>query len=341
VAVAGSELASSLRGPVSVVVAPAEPAVIDNSPGGVGTISSAPQNVAVVSLNVQGVTAPIEVTAVDVIAGEEVTAGEPLLQLNPAPFEQNQQQILATLAQAQQALSSATAEASKGGTALASGQAYLSVQIPILQGQVNVDQQLAQIAEGNSTSLTAPISGSVSYVRVAPGQVVNIGSSLIQIIDPSRVDVSAGMQLSDLQSLSPGDPATVTPTQLPGVKLHGKVVAVSASAANGGLEGTVVISASNLADHPIPIGTQAFVNVAAPVRAAVTVPSVAVLNAELSPTVAVLRDHRVYFRTVQIGASDTRRTQILAGLKPGDSVAISNLQGLTDGDQVRTSSGSP
>jgi RND family efflux transporter MFP subunit len=335
-------VATGLGGPTAVVVATAGPAVVNSTPGGVGALSASPQHVAVVSLNVQGVTAPIEVTAVDVLAGEQVTAGTPLLQLNPQPFEQNLLQVEASLQQAQATLASAEAEAKSGPGSAGSGSAYLAVQVPLYQGEVNIDQQLVQIAEGNTTSLDAPIAGNISYVRVAAGQIITPGTSLVQIIDPTVVDVSTGMQLSSLQSISPGDPATVTPTELPGVHLHGKVLAVSASAANGGLEGTVVVSVTNQAGHPVPIGTQAFVTVTAPVDAAVAVPSVAVQNIELNPAVAVIGSHnRVTFQSVTVGASDTQHTQILSGLHPGERIAISNLQMLSNGDQVKASSGSP
>jgi RND family efflux transporter MFP subunit len=331
---AASAIGSALAGPTAVNVATAGPAVIHSNPGGVGSISASPQHVSVIGLNVVGITAPVEVTSVDVVAGQQVVAGAPILQLNPAPFEQNVGQVGATLFQAQQTLASAQAAASSQSSG--SGQAYLSVQVPTLAGEVAVDQQLYQIALGNSTSLTAPIAGNISYVRVSPGQIINPGTSMVQIVDPSTVDVSTGMQLSSLQSVSVGDTATVTPTELPGVHLQGTVIAVSASSANGGLEGTVVISATNGGNHPVPIGTQVFVNISAPVTSTVSVPTVAVLNPELNPTVGVVKNGRITFRAVQVGASDTSRTQILSGLKSGETVALSNLQVLTNGDQVKT-----
>ncbi len=333
VAVAAS-VAAAIGGPTSVVVSTARPAVVHSSPGGVGSLSASPQHVSVVSLNVTGVTAPIEVTGVDVLAGQQVTKGTPLLQLNPVPFQQNILQVQASLTQAQQTLASASASA-KGSSGSAG--AYLAVQVPTLQGQVAIDQQLLSIAQGNTTSLTAPMTGSVSYIRVAAGQVAQPGASLVQIIDPTTVDVSTGMQLTDLQSVAVGDSATVTPTELPGVHLQGKVLAVSASAANGGLEGTIVVAAANRPNNPIPIGTQAFVTVSAPVLAAVTVPSVAIQNAELNPAVAVVKNGHVTFQPVQLGASDSNRTQILSGLRAGQVVAVSNLQNLNDGDQVKAS----
>jgi RND family efflux transporter MFP subunit len=337
VAVAGaSTLLKTLKGPASVVVTTAGPARINSQPGGVGSIAAAPQNIATVSLNVQGITAPIAVTAVDVLAGQQVAAGTPLLQLATQPFEQNEQYISNTLHEAESALSAAQTADAGGGAATTSG--YLAVQIPTLAGQVAIDQQLLQIATGNSDSLTAPVAGYVNSVKVTPGQIVNPGDPLMQIVNPSQVIVSSGMQLSDMTSISPGDSATITPSQLAGVHLHGTVEAVSAVAADGGLEGTIVVTAANPGSHPVPIGTQAFINVSAPLHAAVSVPSIAILNVEVAPVVAVIsHGDRIHFQPVVVGASDGTRTQILSGLKAGEQIGISNLQVLDNGDKVKPS----
>jgi RND family efflux transporter MFP subunit len=335
-AVAAPKLAARLGGPTSVVVSTAAPAVINNQPGGVGSISAAPQDIATVSLNVQGITAPIQVTAVDVLANQLVTAGAPLLQLNPTAFEQNLLQVKTTLEESEQTLASARAAAV---SATASSGGYLAVQIPTLAGQVALNQQLFEIAEGNSTTITSPISGYVSQVRVGPGQVVSPGNTLVQVVNPTQIVVNAGMQLSDLPSITVGDAVTITPSQLPGVHLHGTVAAISAAATGDGLEGTVVVTAPNLSTHPVPIGTQSIVNIAAPLKAAVSVPTLAVLNVQIAPVVGVIRHDRIHFQPVRIGASDGTRTQILSGLAPGDRVAVSNMQYLTDGDKVRPASG--
>ena len=326
-----------LRGPANVVVATAAPAVIDSAPGGVGSISAAPQDVATVSLDIQGVTAPIEVTAVDVLANQQVAAGAPLLQLNPLPFEQDIDQVQLTLDQAEQTLKSAQAAAA-GGSVTSGAGGYLAVQVPTLAGQVSLDQQLLSIARGNSTAITSPLAGYVSQVKVATGEIVSPGATLVQVVNPSEVIVDAGMQLSDLQTIAVGDPATITPSQLPDVHLHGTVEAVSAAATGDGLEGTVVVEAPN-ETNPVPIGTQSIVNVTAPVHAAVSVPTLAVLNVEIAPVVGVIARGRIHFEPVQIGASDGIRTQIMAGLHAGQRVAVSNMQELSDGDRVRPAPG--
>jgi membrane fusion protein, multidrug efflux system len=326
-----------LEGPANVVVATAAPAVIDNQPGGVGTIAAAPQDIATVALDVQGISTPIEITAVDVIANQYVAAGAPLLQLNPLPLEQNLQQIKLTLEQAQATL--ASAKASAANPANGSDNAYLAVQVPTSEGQVALDQQLLQIAQGNSTSITAPIAGYISEVRVVSGQVVSYGTTMVQVVNPTQVVVDAGMQLSDLPTVSVGDSATITPSQLPGVHLQGTVVAISAEASGDGLEGTVVVAAPNIAVHPVPLGSQSIVNISAPLHAAVSVPTLAVLNVEIAPVVGVVQNDRIHFQPVQIGASDGNRTQILSGLRAGEVVAVTNMQELTNGDKVSASSG--
>jgi hypothetical protein len=162
---------------------------------------------------------------------------------------------------------------------------------------------------------------------------------MVQVVNPTQVVVDAGMQLSDLPSVSVGDSATITPSQLPGVHLRGTVVAISAEASGDGLEGTVVVAAPNTPVHPVPLGSQSIVNISAPLHAAVSVPTLAVLNVEIAPVVGVVQNDRIHFQSVQIGASDGNRTQILSGLRAGEVVAVTNMQQLTNGDKVSPSSG--
>jgi hypothetical protein len=77
-----------------------------------------------------------------------------------------------------------------------------------------------------------------------------------------------------------------------------------------------------------------FVNIAAPQRAHVAVPEVAVLNTQLNPVVLVVRNGRVYPVAVTVGASDPTRTAIVSGISDGTEVAVSNTQELRNGERV-------
>ena len=313
----------------SVVVTTARPATINAQPGGVGTTAPAQNLSFAVGLNIIGLTAPVTVTEVNVINGSTVTKGQVLLSLDPTTLEQNIASVQVQLTSAQDALASAELSAGSGRNP---NSLY---PIPALQGQVAIDQQLLAIAQGNSSTIEAPISGSVTNLTVQPGQVVRPGTTMLQIVDTARINVTAGLQLSDMQAVRVGQPADIVPTGLVGVHLPGTVVAINPSATGGGLQGSVVIETNNDPTNPLPIGTQVFVRITATRHAAVSVPTVAVQNLDLAPAVYVVSDGHVHVRPVTVGAVDSNRVQILSGLSAGEVVAESNTQLLTNGEQVK------
>jgi len=312
----------------SVVVATAGPATINAKPGGVGTTAPAQNLSFAVGLNIDGLTAPVTVTGVNVINGSNVQKGQTLLAIDPAPLEQNVAKVKYELTSAQLALA---AEELSAGSGHSPGSLY---PIPVLQGEVAIDQQLLAVAEGNSSTIEAPISGSVTNLNVQPGQVVRPGATLLQIVNTSQIDVTAGLQLSDMQAVAVGQPADVVPTGLVGVHLPGTVVAINSSATGGGLQGSVVIATNNVPSNPLPIGTQVFVRITATRHAAVSVPTIAVQNLDLAPAVFVVSHGHVHVTPVEVGAVDSNRAQILSGLSAGEVVAESNTQLLTNGEQV-------
>lgn len=324
---------SVLAGSPKVIVTTARPSTITNQPGGVGSLTEAPNNSFTVSLNLAGVQDAIfSVTQVDVVNGADVSAGTPLLQIDPTLLAQHAAQFQSQLASAQQSL--ATAEQTPPSkTAL--GTATQAQQTAALSQQVTFAQDLVAIAQGRTSILTAPTNGYVTGLDVQPGEVVSAGQPILQIVNPSLLDVSANLLLSDIQTVAPGDSAVVVPTGIPGVQLHGTVVAVSSVSSSGGLQGSVVIQCQNAPTDPVPVGAQVFVHIKAVKSADVTVPAVAVMNSDLAPAVFVLRHGRAYFQNVTVGATDAQRDEILTGLRRGEVVIESNMQSLTDGERVR------
>ncbi|MGA3219098.1 MAG: efflux RND transporter periplasmic adaptor subunit [Acidimicrobiales bacterium] len=337
VLVGGAAVARKVLGSVpKVVVAVAGPASIDSQPGGVGSVGTLPQNIFSVSLDAVGVSAPITVTRVFVVPGTPVRVGSPLVALSPTPFRDNVEQLVLTLQQAESTLAADESANAPGHVAPGSyANAYLATNIPELKGQVVLDRQLLGIARGNSTSITSPVAGEVSSVDVVPGDNVGPGWLLLKIVNTSSLQVTANIELSDLPAVQVGDAATVSPSEVPGVTLYGKVVAIEPNATGGGLEGEVLVDVPNSTTGPVPLGTQVFVNISAPQRVPVAVPEVAVLNTQLNPIVLVVRHGRVYPVAVTVGASDSTWTALVSGISDGTEVAVSNTQELRAGEKVR------
>jgi len=334
IAVAGVSARSIMERPTKVVAFVAGPATIESEPGGVGTVVAAPNRAVTIGFNLVGLNAPVTVTSVDVLEGSVVRIGQPLLSLDPAVLRENEQQISLTLAGDESSLYAAQhAAASASG----SGSAYLAVQIPALQAQVGLERQFLAIAKGEASAITSPITGTVTSLSVQAGQVVKAGDALMEVVDTSVIDVAAGIQLTDLPTIRPGDRVELAPSAMPGVQFTGRVLTVSPSATDGGLEGTVLVQASNPPADPVPLRTQVFVHVLAPQRAGVAVPPLAVSNLDLAPAVFLIKHGVIRVVPVTVGAADSSFVQILSGLHPGDEVAISNMQRLTEGSRVRIS----
>src|ERR1700682_6168555 len=77
------------------------------------------------------------------------------------------------------------------------------------------------------TKIAAPFAGVVGERQVQPGDYVNIGSSLINVVPLPNVYVIANYKESQLTRAQPGQPADVTIDSFPDQTLHGRVARIS------------------------------------------------------------------------------------------------------------------
>jgi cobalt-zinc-cadmium efflux system membrane fusion protein len=171
--------------------------------------------------------------------------------------------------------------------------------------------------------LLAPIGGEVVERDVAPGQLLQAGTTQAFIIsDMSSVWVLANIYQDDMADVRVGDEVTVQTDSYPD-KFHGKISFISPALDPN----TRTLQARIVVDNP---GEKLKNNmyVTALVNAGVNQKAIAV------PDASVLRDDEnqpfVYLatgsnqfsrRSVDIGQSEAGKTQILKGLSPGDRVA--------------------
>ena len=84
----------------------------------------------------------------------------------------------------------------------------------------------AQIQLGYSV-ITAPAEGMVARRRVEPGELVQVGQSLMSIVPLKDLWVTANLKETQLERVRPGDPVEFTVDAYPGVTFHGKVESVA------------------------------------------------------------------------------------------------------------------
>jgi multidrug efflux pump subunit AcrA (membrane-fusion protein) len=274
---------------------------------------------------------------------QQVASAQSTLSAAPLKAQQSNDQAQALVNSAQAALQNAQAAlaAVKQGTT--------AQQIQIDQSQVQVDQVNVDNAQRavNQAALTAPVDGVVSQVSIAVGQTVSGSGSAssssgggagasttsssspststhaVSILTPGAYAVTGAISDAQVGQIAIGQPARITPAGSTEA-LAGKVTQIAAVATvTSGVATfpvTVTIDGSNPSLHA---GTSAsiaiIVNQASQV---LTVPTSALRGGS---SVQVLVKGQAQTRPVQVGASDPLRTQILAGLNPGDQVITATV----------------
>src|SRR3981189_1098958 len=170
------------------------------------------------------------------IAQAEATQVSAAAQEVEARQEQERQQSLTqTEAGTRQKLEQATAGYARAQADVRASRALVAAQrhqLEVLSGtklQRAADLQGAKAALAAArlrlgyTKIVAPFDGVVGERQVQPGDYVNIGSSLINVVPLPNVYVIANYKETQLTRVKPGQPVDVTVDSFPSERLHGRV----------------------------------------------------------------------------------------------------------------------
>jgi multidrug efflux pump subunit AcrA (membrane-fusion protein) len=238
-----------------------------------------------------------------------------------AKAQQSNDQAAAQLASMQQQYSAAKSSL----TSLQTSTTPQTIQMDNAQitiDQVNVDTLQRQV---DGATLTSPIAGIVSQVNVKAGQSVSSGAatSAFVVFAPGSYQVTGTVSDSQVNLVAVGQAAEVTPagsTQA----LLGKITSIAPAATiSSGVATFAVTAQLTDASNSVRPGVSASANIVInQVVHVLTVPTSAVHTTGAGSTVQVLVNGAPKSVSVQTGASDPTRIQILSGLKLNDVVVI-------------------
>jgi membrane fusion protein (multidrug efflux system) len=149
--------------------------------------------------------------------------------------QQRQQSLSQSEAGTRQRLEQATAGYAKAQADVRASRAVIAAQrhqLEVLQGTkkqrgADVAGAKAQLAAARLklgyTKISAPFDGVVGERQVQPGDYVNIGSNLINVVPLPRVYVTANYKETQLTRVTPGQTVDVTVDSFPHQTLHGRV----------------------------------------------------------------------------------------------------------------------
>jgi RND family efflux transporter MFP subunit len=187
----------------------------------------------------------------------------------------------------------------------------------------------------------SPIAGAVQQVAVHPGERVDAGATLIEVINSATLDLLAQVPAAGLARLRAGQPALVLPEGAPS-GAPGKVAALAPAVDSLTNSGQAVIRVPNPGGElRAGAGATARIVVGAPRRALVIPDSALVVLGDSLSVFVVGPDSVAKARTVSVGVRRAGRAEIVRGLQPGERIVSSGAFGLTDGIRVVPTESAP
>jgi HlyD family secretion protein len=260
-------------------------------------------------------------------AGDQtkLAADKQALAATKVKAQQSNDQSAAQLSSAKQQLAAANSSLAAALVSSTSAQTVQIDQAQIQIDQVNVNTLQHQL---NGARLTSPIAGIVAQVNIKAGQSVTGGgtgtsSYAIVVFTPGAYQVTGTVSDSQVNLVALGQTAQVTPAGSTQAVL-GKITAISPTATISSGVATFGVTAQ-LSDtsNSIKPGISATVSIVVnQVVHVLTVPTSAIHTTAAGSTVQILVNGAPQSVSVQTGASDPTRTEIVSGLQLNQVVVI-------------------
>ncbi|MGB4705211.1 MAG: efflux RND transporter periplasmic adaptor subunit [Candidatus Saccharicenans sp.] len=202
----------------------------------------------------------------------------------------------------------------------------------LTQAEVNV--KIARM-ELEKTRITAPFSGIITGIKVAPGEKIEAGREICTLVDISQLKVEARVLETLIGKIRVGREADVRFTAYPGKVFKGKVTAVSPLVNPAEKTCSVFISLENPAGEIKP-GMHAEVEIVSEIfPGRLLVPQSAVLVRGGRPLVFVVENGLAKWRYIQIGEENELMVEVLDGVRDGELVIVEGHLTLAHDSPVR------
>lgn len=208
----------------------------------------------------------------------------------------------------------------------------VAASVETASASVNSARAALNIAKNslNNTTITAPISGYVSSVNVANGQMVAAGAAAFEIKNTDMIDAEIHVTESVITKIDVGTKALISVTSANIKDLEGAVTLVNpVKDERTGLY-TVKVSIDN-SDSAINAGMLAEITLTtASLDDIVKIPSEALINEGDEYYVFVADGTKAEKKKVEIGVADEKYTEIVTGIFDGDKVVVDGKDYLSE-----------
>lgn len=189
-----------------------------------------------------------------------------------------------------------------------------------------------------STTVTAPFNGIVSERPVSAGDVVQPGTALFTVVDPSSMRLEASVPAEQLASIRIGVPVNFTVSGYPGRQFMGRITRINPTADPTTRQVRIYVSIPN-EGRSLVGGLFANGRMSTATKMGLVVPQSAVDERGSIPSVMRVKQGKVEKVPVQVGLTDkaSETIEILSGLQQGDTLLLGAALGITPGTPIRVS----
>ena len=189
-----------------------------------------------------------------------------------------------------------------------------------------------------STTVTSPFAGVVSERPVSAGDVVQPGTALFTVVDPSSMRLEASVPAEQLALIRVGVPVVFTVSGYPGREFVGHIVRVNPTADPTTRQVRIYVSIPN-AGRALVGGLFATGRMSSATKTGLVVPASAVDVRGTSPSVMRVKGGKAEKVQIQIGINDrtSETIEVLSGIQAGDTLLLGAAQGITPGTPVKVS----
>ena len=189
-----------------------------------------------------------------------------------------------------------------------------------------------------STTVTSPFAGVVSERPVSSGDVVQPGTALFTVVDPSSMRLEASVPAEQLASIRIGVPVDFTVSGYPGRQFVGRITRINPTADPTTRQVRIYVSIPN-EGRSLVGGLFATGRMSTATKMGLVVPQSAVDVRGSIPSVMRVKQGKAEKVPVKIGLTDktSETIEVLSGLQPGDTLLMGAAMGITPGTPVRIS----
>lgn len=184
-------------------------------------------------------------------------------------------------------------------------------------------------------AVRSPISGVIEARYMNRGEMAAPGVPMFNIIDVSRVKVSAGVPEKYLTRIRKGQEVRVTCDVLPGIEFNGKISYIAPSLASNSRTFEVEVVINNKDRVLKPEMNASVVISQSNDNDAIVVPQDLIIDYGDEQFVFVVEGDAAKKRIIKIGGREGNMVRVESGLNPGEKLVTDGYESLVDGMKVQ------